>query len=112
MTNSDVDTNHILSLQRLSDKNRNPKNILFTDMDKSVFEYFKTTAKDTVVIKNDSIIYYKPIKIMMPTCLKCHGEYENIDTPTIKNILLKYPNDKAMNYKEGDLRGLWKIKLK
>ena len=35
--------------------------------------------------KNASI-YYSPIRIGMPTCLKCHGEAKDIDAPTLSKI--------------------------
>ena len=35
--------------------------------------------------KNASI-YYAPIRIGMPTCLKCHGEAKDIDAPTLSKI--------------------------
>jgi hypothetical protein len=61
-------------------------------------------------LENRKIVYYKPIRIAMPACLKCHGSAEkDIDPKTLAIIRQKYPDDLATNYKEGDLRGLWKI---
>jgi cytochrome c551/c552 len=48
----------------------------------------------------------------MPTCIKCHGGKTDITESTQKMIAQKYPNDKAIGYQMGDLRGMWKIKLK
>jgi len=46
----------------------------------------------------------------MPACLGCHGtEGGDINAKTLKIIKQKYPEDKATGYKEGDLRGWWKI---
>ena len=54
---------------------------------------------------------YKPLFIE-PVCLKCHGDINKID-PKIKSILAKkYPNDLAINYKVGDLRGVIVAKIK
>ena len=53
--------------------------------------------------------FYAPI-IMKPNCLVCHGtinETVNIKTDSIIKSL--YPNDKAIGYAEGDLRGIWSI---
>jgi len=56
------------------------------------------------------IVYYKPITIAMPSCLKCHGSSgKEIDTKTLEIIRKNYPEDQATGYKEGDLRGMWKI---
>ena len=56
--------------------------------------------------------FYAPI-IMKPNCLVCHGtinETVNIKTDSIIKSL--YPNDKAIGYAEGDLRGIWSITFK
>jgi len=46
----------------------------------------------------------------MPACMKCHGQAgKEIDAKTMEIISQKYPDDLATGYKEGDLRGLWKI---
>jgi len=48
--------------------------------------------------------YAKPI-VLQPMCTACHGTPEQI-SPQVKEQLNKlYPNDKAVNYKPGDLRG-------
>lgn len=93
---------------RLSDKNRNPVNQLITKKDKAIFQAFKNTSlKDTVVQFRKEYVYYKPIKIGMPTCLKCHGNTETDLSPDVASIIAqKYPIDKATGYQLGDLRGL------
>ncbi|MBI9040004.1 DUF3365 domain-containing protein [Lutibacter sp.] len=56
--------------------------------------------------------FYAPI-IMKANCLVCHGtinETVNIKTDSIIKSL--YPNDKAIGYNEGDLRGIWSITFK
>lgn len=100
-------------IQRLSDKNRNPANAIQTQMDSSAWEKIK--SKKTDFIEQDEygeVYYYKPIVIAMPTCIKCHGGKSDIIESTEKIIAQKYPNDKAIGYEMGDLRGMWKIKLK
>ena len=48
--------------------------------------------------------YAKPI-VMQAMCTACHGSTEQI-TPSVKAKLEQmYPNDKAVDYKPGDLRG-------
>lgn len=100
-------------IQRLSDKNRNPDNALQTHTDSLAWERVKSENSDFIEQdKNGEVYYYKPILIAMPTCIKCHGGTTDITESTRKSIALKYPDDKAVNYKMGDLRGMWKIKLK
>lgn len=100
-------------IQRLSDKNRNPVNALQTQMDSIAWGKMKSEKTDfTTQDKNGEVYYYKPILIGMPTCIKCHGGKNDIPVSTQKIIGQKYPNDKAVGYQMGDLRGMWKIKLK
>lgn len=55
--------------------------------------------------------YMQPIFIQGP-CLTCHGG-ENMISSEVKNLLKeKYPDDKATDYKPGDLRGAISIKKK
>lgn len=66
----------------------------------------------TPIVKQDSLNnhhYFKPI-LIQAMCLNCHGEKETqIKPDTWEMIQKKYPKDAAINYKEGDLRGLWHI---
>jgi len=47
--------------------------------------------------------FYKPLLINKGVCLKCHGDVK--DTELKRAIAERYPVDKAMGYKMGDLRG-------
>ncbi len=61
-------------------------------------EVIKTGAYDL------ELRYAKPI-VLQPMCTACHGTPEQI-SPEVKDKLAKlYPNDKAVNYKPGELRG-------
>lgn len=61
-------------------------------------EVIKTGAYDL------ELRYAKPI-VLQPMCTACHGSPEQI-SPEVKGKLAKlYPNDKAVNYKPGELRG-------
>lgn len=104
-------------VSRISDRNRNPDNELDTETDKNIWDYYKSAAtavtlSDTVLQAEGRMVYYRPIKIGMPTCLKCHGKPGvDIDDVTLAVIDSLYPNDLAKNYESGDLRGLWKIEF-
>lgn len=101
-----------VDIQRLSDKNRNPANAIQTPMDNKAWQ--KMQSEKTHAIEQDDrgeVFYYKPISIAMPTCLKCHGGKNDITESTQEIIAQKYPNDKAIGYEMGDLRGMWKIHL-
>lgn len=98
-------------IQRISDKYRNSANKP-TETDLEVMARMSTpnTMKPVLITENGQLVYYKPIKIAMPACLKCHGSAgKEIDAKTLETIKKKYPDDLATGYKEGDLRGWWKI---
>ena len=48
--------------------------------------------------------YAKPI-LMQPMCLSCHGNSEQISAEVKAKLSELYPNDKAINYQAGQLRG-------
>lgn len=106
-------------IRRVSDKPRNPKDAM-DDEEQKVFALFKAKAQPpdaeiapVVLQTNDSTVsFYKPIKISMPTCLKCHGEVGK-DVKREDYAILKrlYPNDEAIGYKQGDLRGMFSIRF-
>lgn len=107
-----ISTHRKVSVQRLSDKNRNPENGLITQADKQAWDKIKSGKKAFVEQSEyGELYYYKPIMVAMPTCLKCHGGRTDIAESTRELISRKYPGDKATGYAMGDLRGMWKIKL-
>jgi hypothetical protein len=99
-----------LSLQRLAERYRNPKNKLQDSLDQAAFTYFQTTQSKTPIVWKTSSEwrYYRPIYIM-PTCLKCHGSKEELDALALTEIRKHYPGDKASGFQMGDLRGLWRM---
>lgn len=101
-------------IQRITDKNRNPKNNLKTKTDRSIFDEFKRKSElfDTLLIEEKQYVYYKRINLAMPTCLKCHGNPQaDIEEKTLKKIQAHYPKDKALEYQIKELRGVWKINI-
>lgn len=104
---------HNVTIQRLTDKNRNPKNAIQSPMDSVAWEKIKTGKTHFVQSANDGEqYYYKPIVMAMPTCIKCHGNESDIALSTSKLLQQKYPADKAIGYVLGDMRAMWKIKIK
>jgi len=104
-------------ISRVSAKNRNPVNALQDKTDEQVWDFFAnhipgTFPRDTLIALKGEIIYYKPIKIGIPTCLKCHGiPGQDIDNETYTKLQKLYPNDLATDYHLNDFRGLWKIRF-
>ncbi len=54
--------------------------------------------------------YYEPLYVKR-LCLKCHGTLESLDIEAVKCIRQEHPNDNAVGYKLGDLRGFIRITI-
>ncbi len=62
--------------------------------------------KKPIVVKLDNKTrVYVPL-ITEKVCLKCHGDPKNMNEKVKQTISSKYPNDKAIGFKEGSLRGV------
>lgn len=62
--------------------------------------------------ESGNVHFFKPI-MLQPMCLNCHGiPGKEIQPETLARIHELYPEDKAINFKEGDLRGAWHIIFK
>ncbi|MDY6026322.1 DUF3365 domain-containing protein [Bergeyella zoohelcum] len=110
--------NYQVEIQRLTNKNRNPNNALSTEQDKEAWQQLftqmqsKTMPNHLLIEGEDAVYYYKAIPLGMPTCLACHGNpSKDIAPETLAIISSKYPEDKATGYTQGELRGMWKIKM-
>lgn len=105
-------------IRRTSDKIRNENNKANNEENQIIDEYKKTLAankqlKPVVEIDaSGSPHFYAPI-IMQKKCLTCHGTIGNeVSVRTDSLIKTYYSTDKAIGFKEGDLRGIWSIKFK
>lgn len=104
-----------VTVKRTSDKIRNPLNAP-DEMEKKILAEYLTQKKENKalqpVLKKDAAgnhHYFKPI-LVQALCLSCHGDKSGPLLPeTWQAIQQKYPDDKAFDYKEGDLRGIWHI---
>jgi hypothetical protein len=106
-------------VKRVSFNNRNANN--FPDeYEKKVLNKFSAlhkagkldeTTENIEIVENEAtyLRYMKPI-LIQAECLNCHGSETDM-SPETKNLIAKeYPNDKAINYKVGDLRGAVSVK--
>jgi len=107
-------------IRRVSFKNRNENN-LPDDFEKKIlskFELLNQNKKLTSETEHAEIVregefkylrYLKPI-LVQAECLNCHGS-ENEIMPEVKQLISQaYPDDKAVGYKIGDLRGAVSLK--
>lgn len=104
-----------VEIKRLAKKYRNPLN----ETDSIQSEIYKTYILDWLSGKplkpriipdeNQHPVYYNPIYVGA-LCLNCHGEVgTNINPDLADKISEFYPDDKATNFKRGQLRGMWAI---
>ena len=103
-----------VQISRIARRNRNPANALQTRGERKAFEKLENLAPrfDTSLLRREGsrYVYYQPIPLRMTTCLKCHGEPEKeVAKPTLSLLAERYPEDQALHYALGDLRGAWKI---
>ena len=97
------------SVRRTANRLRNPNNKA-DNIDKKVMqEYEQSIQNKTFSPKNLKIVdvnsttrVYKPL-VVKKVCLKCHGSH--VSDSIKKVIAFKYPNDKALNFKAGEVRG-------
>ncbi|TGN20300.1 Tll0287-like domain-containing protein [Leptospira idonii] len=104
------------NIKRISQKNRNPHH--FPDVRQlAVLKQWETVLqegkKPEVFISKEgsSFLVMKPI-LLAPNCVVCHGNDTEIDSKVRSKILEIYPNDKAIGYKTGDLRGAFVAEFK
>lgn len=74
---------------------------IIADMNKTHVELTKPLMVETA----SSHRVYKPL-FVVPACMKCHGNEKSINPDVQKAIAKTYPNDNAINFKLGDLRGV------
>lgn len=104
-----------VAIKRVSDKPRNPNNAA-SATEASHIAYFQSlinAGKEVQPIVEEidgKVTFYAPI-ITNAMCLKCHGTpNETIEPATLAKIDELYPEDKAIGYKENEVRGILQIK--
>lgn len=108
---------HQLKVARVGTRARNPDMGIPNDWQTQAFKQFETRlAKGDKpydiefiqLVKSGSydleLRYAKPI-VLQPMCTSCHGTPEQISPEVKAKLDQLYPNDKAVNYKPGELRG-------
>ncbi len=96
----------LIQIGRVSLKNRNPNNLPKEWMLSYIDDFYRSGDKNghVVVDLGGKKGLLKPI-VTGPLCLKCHGTEVSEDIQ--KELSAKYPNDKALGYKVGDIRGFF-----
>lgn len=106
-----------VQIARVTDKTRNSNNAL-NEADQVIWNDFlqqkettDTIVPTTILQENgEEVITYVPILLNKPLCLNCHGVVgTNIPQVDYDFIHGLYPDDQAVGYVLGDLRGMWKV---
>ncbi len=104
-------------IRRTSLKTRNPNNNP-TMQETRILDRYQETVQNggelqplVVTLEDERHAFYAPIRVNA-FCLKCHGVVgESLDEGHYALIRERYPNDKAIDYADGDLRGIWSIEF-
>jgi len=104
-----------VTIGRTSLKVRNPDNKP-NDWEKQSLEEFELRKANGEALGSinatqfdgDVFTYMKPIP-MMGMCASCHGS--NISKPLYTHIQKFYPDDKAIGYEPGEIRGAFVVKI-
>lgn len=101
------------SLRRTSLKYRNPE-ARPDEAEENLLNWYASLPRGewtSTVWREEGLVHYaSPIRIAMPACLQCHGvPGRDISEQTMAVILENYPDDKAIAYEAGDLRGMWHL---
>jgi hypothetical protein len=103
-------------VRRTSSRVRNLENAP-SDLELVVLNEFQSVFENNGqlsprVVRSDttsSVHFFKPI-ITQAFCLNCHGEPgKDIKSVTLARLSQLFPEDRAVNYKEGELRGVWHL---
>lgn len=106
-----------VDIKRTSLKLRNPNNEPTKD-EELILAYYASQHNQGEVCegelsKVDGVYkYYHPI-YLMDKCTACHGiKGETLNKKAAKKLEELYPNDQALGYEAGDLRGMWVLTFK
>lgn len=109
-----------MQIKRVSLKNRNPKGVpdaweteAMASLEKRLAAGEKPETLDThaVVDMPDGKMYrYAKALVTQPACLNCHGPAENLSPEVKATLAAEYPDDKAIGYAPGMIRGILSIK--
>lgn len=108
-----------IAIRRISLRFRNPNNQP-DSVEFEILQAMETTKSsggtpEVRLVRNEQsgeIHFFKPI-LFQPMCLSCHGKPNaDIQPQTLSAIQKIYPADRAIDFKVGDLRGMWHVVFK
>ena len=100
-----------VSLKRVSLRNRNP-NAYPTKEEIKILKAFELLENSSVYLPNFTQVagenkykVYFAATMSQRSCKKCHGLKKSINSKVLKILDAKYPNDKALGFRAGEVRG-------
>ena len=109
-----------MKIKRVSPKNRNPKGVpdewetqALAALEKRLAAGEKPETLDmhaVVPSANGSEFRYAKALVTQPLCLNCHGDPDKMSPDVKARLAAEYPNDKAVGYSAGMIRGLLSIR--
>lgn len=115
-----ISSEYPVEIKRTSTKYRNPLNAP-DKYEVVALNYFNLLAREgkqlppefiqKITLEDETFFYfYRPL-VMAGLCIQCHGDPTEMDPDLVSVLSEKYPDDKALYYKEGDFRGLIRVKI-
>lgn len=108
---------HGVRIRRVALQYRNAQNAP-NEREKTLFDGFAAlkaqgrdlkTADTVILLAPGRMLFAKPI-LLLPQCVACHGKVgETLTEENHRLIRKQYPDDRAIGFSPGDLRGMWAI---
>lgn len=106
-----------VSIKRTSTRIRNPRNqpdaheqLALAWFDSARAATGEIPQSYVQAVSAEEVRFYKPLMIA-PFCTQCHGSSEQIEPRVQKLLSERYPEDRAVGYKAGDLRGAIRVSM-
>jgi len=108
-----------VEVRRVSNRYRNPSDLPREDEEAilGAYEYNQEIGESSEpniqkLQGGEILLYTRAITIPGQFCLNCHGEPNtDIGDEVMRKIDSLYPNDKAKGHVQGDLRGMWSVRI-
>ena len=106
-----------VKIKRVSQKPRNPldepDSVEGMILEAYAYDFSPTNAVNQILeLDEKTLIFTQPIAIANGLCLNCHGTPgEQVKDEVLAVIKSKYPDDTALGYSLGELRGMWSVKI-
>ncbi|MEW5770164.1 MAG: DUF3365 domain-containing protein [Pseudomonadota bacterium] len=113
---AEVSKNSGMQFKRVSNKNRNPGAVpdaweakAIADLEKRLAAGAKPETLDTYAVVDGpqgKTFRYAKALVTQSLCLNCHGTPETMSEATRAKLAAEYPDDKAVGYAAGMVRGI------